>query len=190
LLKGYVFRTVVDGAERETLVAWSETKPTAVEIRPAEKAFDYLGRQMSHPRKVELTRETVFLLLPSGGSKVLRVEPAPAKAEWRSGKTCPVVLQLIGDGDFKRSAFRLNESNELRLVAYNFADKAARGKVSVEGATGAIEEIELGPGGRAEWAIEADGPGTVTVRLDLGDLGNSIVSARVLKTTPATEPGE
>ena len=80
-LKGYVFRTEIDGTERETLVAWSETKPTTVEIRPAEMVYDYLGREMSHAGKVELTRATVFLVLPRGGSKKLKVEPPPAKAQ-------------------------------------------------------------------------------------------------------------
>ena len=64
-----------------------------------------------------------------------------------------MVLQLIGKGDAGQSAFRLDETNELRLVAYNFGEKAARGKLSVEGAASGTGEIEIGPGGREERTI-------------------------------------
>ncbi len=144
-LKGFAFRTVVDGAERETLVVWSEMKPTTVTFRPAEQAYDYLGRRLPKARKVELTRAPVFLLLPRGGSKELTIVPPPAKAKWLDGKASSVVLQLIGKGDLKQSAFQLDETNELRLVAYNFGDKPAHGKLSVAGATAAKTEIQLAP---------------------------------------------
>ena len=188
LVKGYVFRTEVDGAERETLVAWSETKPTTINIRPAEKAYDYLGRDFSDARKVELTRETAFIVLPRGGSTELTVEPPPAKPAWRAGKACPVVLQLIGQGDVKQSAFRLDETNELRLAAYNFGPQAARGQLSVEGGGAEAVEIEIKPGDRQVQTISVARPGTVTVRLELGDAGTAIVSARVIAGAGA--PGE
>ena len=98
-LKAYVFRTQVDGAERETLVAWSETKQTKVSVQPAATVYDYLGREMPRRKRVRLTRAPVFMVLPPGGSKELTVEPPPAKAAWQDGKACPVVLQLIGKGD-------------------------------------------------------------------------------------------
>jgi hypothetical protein len=180
-LKGFVFRTVVDGAERETLVAWSEIKPTTVRLRPAEQAYDYLGRQKPKVGKVELTRAPVFLLLPRGGSKELTVVPPPEKAKWLDGKASSVVLQLIGNGDFKQSAFQLDKTNELNLVAYNFGDKPARGKLSVDGATAAKIDIELAPGAREEQSIKAGGSGKVTAKLDLGNAGHAIVTANVLK---------
>ena len=185
--KGYVFCTIVDGAERETLVAWSETTPTSVKIRTVKKAYDYLGREMSNPGKVKLTRAPVFMVLPHRGSKELEIVPPPAKAERRCGKACPVVLQLIGKGDAKQSAFHLNATNELRLVAYNFGEKVARGKVNVDGATGGSDDAEIAPSARQEWTLKADEQGRVTVRLDLGDVGLAIVSGRVT-TTPVTEP--
>ncbi len=189
-LKGYVFKTVVDGAERETLVAWSETKPTTVEIRPAQKSYDYLGRELSRGGKVELSRATIYMVLPPGGSKELKIEPPPAKAEWRAGTACPVVLQLIGKGDAANSAFRLRETNELRLAAYNFGAKRARGNVSAVNATGLTGEIEIAPGGREERTFRADGPGNVTVRLDLGNIGYAVVSGRVMTMSPATKPNQ
>jgi hypothetical protein len=189
-LKGYVFATEVDGARRETLVAWSETRWTTVDIRPAEMMYDYLGRKMSPGRKAKLTRAPIFMVLPPGGSKELKVAPPPAKAEWRSGNACPVVLQLIGKGDAANSAFRLEPTNELRLVAYNFGEKRARGKLSVEGATGCKDEIELAPGGRLARMIKADAPEKVTVRFELEDIGSAVVSGNVMTTAPANKPGK
>ncbi len=183
-LKGCVFRTIVDGAERETLVAWSETITTSVKIRTVERACDYLGREMSHPGKVELTRAPVFMVLPRGGSKELKVVPPPAKAERRNGKACPVVLQLIGKGNAKQSAFRLDATNGLRLVAYNFGEKAARGKVIVEGATGGTADTEIAPGARMEWTLKADGWGSVSARFEGRDIGQAVVSGTVMNVEP------
>jgi hypothetical protein len=183
-LKGYVFKTTVDGAERETLVAWSETNPTTVDVRAAERTFDYLGRDLLPGGKVELTRATVFMLLPPGGSKSLKIAPPPSKPQWVAGKPCPVVLQLVGQGDVKQSAFRLDNAGELRLVAYNFRDVPARGKLAVHEGTVPSAEIEIAAGGREERTIKAGGNGTVTVRLDLGDAGHPIVSARTKLLTP------
>lgn len=189
-LKAYVFTTTVDGVERDTLVAWSETNKASVKIRPAEKAFDYLGREMPRARKVELTRAPVLMVLPRGGSKELKVEPAPTKAEWRAGKASPVVLQLLGKGDEKQSAFLLDETMQLRLVAYNFGEKAARGSLHVEGATGATDEIEIAASGREERTIKVHVPGKVTARLELGEAGQAIVSARVMTAAPAINPSK
>jgi hypothetical protein len=180
-LKGFVFRTVVDGVERETLVVWSEMKPTTVKFPAAEEAYDYLGRKLPKARKVELTRAPIFLLLPRGGSKELTVVPPPAKPKWVEGKASPVVLQLLGKGDLKQSAFQLDETNELKLIAYNFGDKPARGKLSVSGATAAKTEIELAPGAREELTIKTDGAKQVTAKLDLGNAGHAVVTANVLK---------
>jgi hypothetical protein len=178
-LKGYIFQTEVDGTKQETLVTWSETKPTIVKIHPAEKAFDYLGREMPNARKLKLTREPIFVLLPPGGSKKLKIVPPPAKAKWLAGKACPVVLQLIGKGDSKTSSFRLDSKRELQLVAYNFGDKPAQGKLIVEGATGAPREIEIAPGARKVNTIQAEDSGKVSARFNLGELGHAIVVANV-----------
>jgi hypothetical protein len=180
-LRGYLFRTKVNGADRETLVAWSETKPMTVEIPNAAVTYDYLGREMKPATKVELSRATVFFVLPPGGSKSLKVEPPPAKAKWVKGKPSNVVLQLIGPTDFKQSAFQLAKDNDLRLVAYNFGDKPAKGKLKLEGATLATtDEMEIAPGGREERTVKIDGAANVTARFD-SDAAHAIVSGRVVK---------
>lgn len=184
-LRGYLFRTTVGGAERETLVAWSETKPTAVDIPGATALYDYLGREVKPATKAELSRATLFFVFPPGaGSKSLKLaEPPPAKAKWVEGKTSSVVLQLIGPTDFKQSAFQLAaKDNELRLVAYNFGDKPAKGRLALDGATFATSnEIEPAPGAREERVIKVDGGRrNVTARFDGAEA--AIVSARVLPT--------
>jgi hypothetical protein len=186
-LKGYLFKTTVDGAARETLVAWSETKPTGVNVWPAEAMYDYLGRAVAHWNggNIELGRPTLFILLPPGGSKHLKVVPPPANAKWIEGNPAPVVLQLVGKSDFKKSSFvfdgNVNKPNELRLIAYNFGHKPARGTLQVEGGACARSEIEIAPGAREERTVKPSGPGTLTIRLDAGDVGKSVVSARLTK---------
>jgi hypothetical protein len=184
-LMGYLFRTKIDGVNCETLVMWSEMKPTEVKIGPVEKIYDYLGRELSKHKTIELTRAPIFLLLPSGGSTVFKIQSPPPKAKWLVGKSCPVVLQLIGHGDANESAFRLDNVKELKLVAYNFGETLARGEIKIEGATGASGDIEIGPGERAERTINADGTGSVTVRLNAGDIGHAIVSAGTTAELPA-----
>ncbi len=178
-LRGYVFATEVDGAQQETLVAWSETKSATVRIHPAEKAYDYLGREMPNAHKLKLTREPKFVLLPPGGSKQFTIVPPPKKAKWLDGKACPVVLQLIGKGDAKTSSFQLGPKHELQLVAYNFGDKPAHGKLVIEGATGAPPEVEIAPGAREVRSIQADGSEKISARCNLGELGHAIVAANV-----------
>jgi hypothetical protein len=185
-LKGYVFRTEVDGLERETLVAWSETKPTTVTIPPAEEMYDYLGRQMPNAESVKLTRETVFVVLPRGGSEELKIEPPPPKVAWRSGKSCPVVLQLIGKADATQSAFQLDGTKELRLIAYNFGETAVRGNLNIQGATVGDRQIAIAPGDREQRTIIVNGTGTVTARIDLGDFGHAVVSGNVMTTVSST----
>jgi hypothetical protein len=183
-LKAYAFRTHVDGADRETLVAWSETKPTTIEILQAERAYDYLGREQPAGGKVELTRATVFLLLPPGGSKSLKIQPPPARPPLLKGEPCPIVLQLLGPTDFQQSAFRIDQSKELRLVAYNFGGKPVRGRLHIEGATGTPEEVELAPGARDEWKVLLNGAAQVAAGLDVGDIGRAIVAARLALAPP------
>jgi hypothetical protein len=188
-LKGYLFATEVDGQKHETLVAWSETKPTTVEIPAAESMYDYLGRALPPATKVELGRATVFVVLPPGGSKGLKVAPSPAKAaRVDASPPCPIVLQLIGAGDVKQSALRTDQSKALRLVAYNFSDKAVRGRLRITGATGGPAEMDIAAGDRAEAIVTSDGSAIVTGRLETGDLGQAFVSSRIVLAAPATAP--
>ena len=180
-LKGFAFKTVVDGTDRDTLVLWSETNPTKVKIPHVDQAYDYLGRKLPVAAKFELTRSPLFLLLPRGGTKGLTIVPPPEKPKWLEGKASPVVLQLVGTPDFKQSAFQLDKSAELKLVAYNFGDRPANGQLIIQGATPDRIEVHLQPGARQEHTIHVGSADTVHANLDLGDQGHPIVTARVLK---------
>jgi hypothetical protein len=179
LLKGYVFRTQVDGASKETLVAWSETVHTPIDLRQAEKAFDYLGREL-HDKRLTLTRQTLYFVLPPGGSKSLNVEPPPPQAAPLGGEASPIVLQLVGQGDPHQSAFRFDNPDELQLVAYNFGRQTARGRLSVVGAAAVEHNIELAPAGRSVQRIRPDGHAQVTARIDVPHLGRAVVVGRIV----------
>ena len=190
-LFAYAFKTQVDGEARETIVAWSETKPTVVEFANAQRGYDVYGRELPQPAKPELTRSTVFIVLPPGGSNALKIEPPPAKPRRLEKPACPVVLQLVGKTDFKQSAFVLDDKRQLNLIAYNFGTKPATGRLVIQG--GQLKDdgdVQIGAGGRKEQAIVVDGNGPVTLRLDLAEeLGSAIVSARVVATTqPVATP--
>lgn len=188
-LKGYLFNTIVDGAEHETLVTWSETKPTSVKIPGAQQIYDYLGRERPLQTNIELSRDTVYVILPPGGSKQFKIIPPPPPAPRLQGKACPVVLQLLGQTDFKQSAFVTGSSKDLRLVAYNFSGTPAHGNLTSQGATGVPNEIEIPPGGREERTIQSDGSPQLSVQLDLGDMGKAIVAARTVATA-TTQPAK
>jgi hypothetical protein len=185
-LKAYAFSTVVDGAPKETVVAWSETKPSDFKLHAAEASYDYLGRKLPQPIFAELTRATVYFVLPPGGTKELKITPPPAKPKRLDGNPCPVVLQIVGKGDSKQSAFVLDDARQLRLVAYNFGDKPAQGSLKLQGATGAPTEINIPLGDRQEWTITNGESQKVTAQLRLDDGQTAIVSARTTRiATPA-----
>jgi hypothetical protein len=135
---------------------------------------------MSQARSVELTRAPVFLLLPPGAAQDLIVVPAPAKETWRHGKPCPVVLQLVGRGDVQHSAFRLGNTKQLQLIAYNFGIQPVKGQISVEGAVAESNKIEIAPIGRVVRTLTATGADKIIARLKLGELGQAVVCGRVM----------
>lgn len=178
-LMGYVFETQVDGRQTDTFVGWSETTPTSIKLPRFEKAFDYLGRDMIRTPRIELNRPPVFVVGPRGWSKQLKIQSPPPKAEWLAGKACPVVLQLLGKADMKHSAFELDPSKSLQLIAYNFGTEVEKGRLEIQGATGERSDIEIKPGERIERKLTVGDAKTVTVRLDLGETGHALVSANV-----------
>ena len=81
-----------------------------------------------------------------------------------------------------------------RLVAYNFGEKPARGKLTIGGAATPAGELAIQPGAREERTIRVHGAGDIPVRLDLGELGQAVVFARVTMTpttkATATQPAQ
>jgi hypothetical protein len=188
LLKGYVFRAVVDGDERDTMVAWSETKPAFLDFEDVEEAYDYLGREVQERSRVKLTRAPIFLVGRPGAFEKLPIDPQPANPPWRDGSACPVVLQLVGRGDFKRSAFNVGESREIRLSVYNFGEQHANGIVAIEGGGCDAPEITIEPGAKVDRTIRIGDAPMMKVELHLEGLGRAIAAARINSNSPQAEP--
>jgi hypothetical protein len=186
-LRAFAFKTAVDGDDKETVVAWSETHKTSVKIPGVESCYDYLGREMTNIESLELTRSPLLIVLPRGGSKELNVVPPPRKPKQRIGKPCAVVVQILGQGNMAQSAFELDDSRKLRLVVYNFGNKEFQGELRVKGGAANAGQVKIRAGGREECAIENVTVGTVTVRLDLGAEGVAVASARTILPVPSAE---
>ncbi|BBO33316.1 hypothetical protein [Lacipirellula parvula] len=180
LLKAYLFRTVVDGEERCTLVAWSETKPAALKLGSIDKAYDYLGREVAEIAKLQLTRSPLFLVTSAQGFPGVTVVPPPSKPAWRKGSPCPVVLQISGAGDVKQSAFQLDAQRELRLTAYNFGDATAKGVLKFQGCTCSSPEITIEPGRKIESVLKINDAKNIRAELDLNEIGRAVAAARVV----------
>ncbi|WP_428303931.1 hypothetical protein [Lacipirellula sp.] len=180
LLKAYLFRTVVDGEERCTLVAWSETKPAALKLGSIDKAYDYLGREVADVAALQLTRAPLFLVTSPRGFPGVTIMPPPAKPAWSEGSPCPVVLQISGAGDVKQAAFQLDAERELRLTAYNFGDETAKGVLKVEGCTCSAPEITIEAGQKVDRILKVSDVEDITVELDLNEIGRAVAAARVV----------
>ncbi len=135
-------------------------------------------------KKNELTRSPVFFVLPSGGSRELKIDPPPAKAKWLEEKAVPVVLQLVGTTDFKQSAYVLDSKKQLQLVAYNFGEHPAAGDLTIEGGTTDKSALEIPPGERVTRVVAVDGPGELTVQFNADKSDHAIVAARVVNASP------
>jgi hypothetical protein len=184
---GFLFRTVVDGEETETLVAWSETNQTDVAVSGAHKLYDYLGREMLRAEKVRLTKVPVFAVLARGASKSLKVSPSAARAMWIDGRPCPVVLQLLGKSDAPKSAFVLDDKKELRLAIYNFDDHPRSGNLSIKGAQADKTEVTVAPGDVELRTLRVASDGPVTVSLDLGENVRPLVVGNVILSPPMNQ---
>lgn len=179
-LFGYAFETNVDNAERITIVAWSESKPTTVAIPGVERAYDCYGRDIPTNRDLKLSRETVYLLMPRSRIHEIEVSPPPTIPTKKIPEASPVVLQLLGNGNVNQSAFEINDDGHLRLVAYNFSDQTVIGHLDIEGATGNLGSVEILSQSQREWKIGVTPPTMVAVRGDFGSHGKPLVAAKVI----------
>ncbi|MCC6486146.1 MAG: hypothetical protein IT364_01485 [Candidatus Hydrogenedentes bacterium] len=150
----YAFRAKPGGEERDVLVAWYQppgdwdqrgtsrlawSLPDSLSV---EGVYDYLGRPPGAARPQELVSAPVFMVLPSGQSDTLNLEP-PKSSEPRTGDASPAVLQLeIADRavvertegwtpQLERAA-PCGSTMELRIVVYNFSDREIAGTVAFE----------------------------------------------------------
>jgi hypothetical protein len=199
----YAFRSRPDGAERDVLVVWvradAETPWSLPQGVAAESVHDYLGRPLGSRAPETLGRTPIFVALPKGGLSAVPLDPPLAGSPWREGGTCPVVLQLEmpqAATDLDQQAHKLGPEAraDIRVFAYNFSDKPARGLVQVKASapwelTPAQCELTVAPGERkslemhAQAEKTADRPGPAEwIRLegDFGAAGRSVLAFRLL----------
>jgi len=135
----YAFRVAPDGLERDVLVAWAAT-PTEISwpagIWP-QAVHDYLGRRVATSLPASLTSSAFFIVLPKGDAAKLTLQAPMSASALRSGRVCPVVLQL----QMPQSATNLDQQahvlqaatpTDLRLFAYNFSGDKVSGTVTVQ----------------------------------------------------------
>ena len=149
----YAFSAKPDGVESDVLVCWAqdpdggwETKGNAHYRWTAPKdlkikgIYDYLGRQLDKIPD-ELTDEAIFVVLEKGQAQKLNLETMKM-AEYRTGKPCPVILQVqIPSADTQGTyenwvetqehGIEINKPRDIVLYAYNFTDKAVEGTVEL-----------------------------------------------------------
>jgi hypothetical protein len=157
----YAFRSRPNGRQQDMLVIWAE-KPVSWSLPKRfsiEAVYDYLGRPLAKSTPAKMGSAAVFVLLPSGASRKLPLEPPLCSSAFRAGKASPVVLQLQMHHDSTRldrqaHIIPLDKETNLNIFAYNFSDSPVRGTITVEHAPQGCKltpdrwEITLEPMGR------------------------------------------
>ena len=148
----YAFRAEPDGKAQDVLVAWAEREvdwpergrtrvvwPLPAALTPTA-VTDYLGRSLGSTFPSPLTSAPVFVFLPSGQAESLPLDPPPTADRPRRARPSPLVLQLslpqsatmkVEDRPWSEGyVYRLGHPSgmDLPLRAYNFGDRAIRGR--------------------------------------------------------------
>lgn len=151
----YAFSAWPNGEPRDVLVAWAEKPadwdqrgktvvdwdlPEGIRIKAVS---DYLGRPLGSTPPAQLRSAPIFVQLGAGNAGKLPLEK-PQRSEYRSGQTCPVVLQLHMPRsttiDIKQTPWAHDHEHqvepekeiELPLYVYNFSDTPVSGTVRIE----------------------------------------------------------
>jgi len=191
----FAFQAHPDGRERDVLVAWTTNRESVLSLLATpDDVFDHLGRKRSAAKEVKLTAAPLFVILPKGSARTLKLTPSPQPPPRLQGTPSPVVFQARWPEekmDLSRSAYRLPPAQPVKIpfFAYNFDSHAVSGRLVVESAVGwqaaLPAEIEMAPMQRKELTLVV-GPnsaaavkhGQVRVRGDFGAAGKSVLSLR------------
>ncbi|OGV65773.1 MAG: hypothetical protein A3K19_25800 [Lentisphaerae bacterium RIFOXYB12_FULL_65_16] len=180
----YAFTAMPAGVAKVVLVAWSETNQPWPGGKPgrAEAVVDYLGRNAGAEPPSTLRPEAVFVILPFGAAKSLKLEPPATVSPRRDGTPSPVVLQLSepnNAANLSAEAYTRNAGTTaaVELVAYNFADHPVAGTVSVE---------TLPDGWRLEpatWRVDLEPMGRMPLaaQLTLAGTGRALLAGNTIK---------
>jgi hypothetical protein len=199
----YAFRACPDGRQRDVLVAWAQADgdirwslPQGVTV---ESVHDYLGRPLGQYLPETLGRTPIFVVLPEGAMNAVPLDPPLTGSPLREGATCPVVMQLEmlqAATDLDQQAHKLGPDGraDIRIFAYNFGAKPARGTVQVQAGAWwklalASWDLTLGPGERQalELQVQAAKPAErpdpadwIKLAGDFGAAGRSVLAFRLL----------
>ncbi len=200
----YAFRARPDGRERNVRVMWSKEEK-AVRVGDGE-AYDHLGRPVAVVDGMVKVRKPVYVVGPVAEIEGLGFAASPRMPERKSGKASPIVLQALlpeARTELARSAYRISSAQVERIpvYAYNFGEKAAKGKLVVKGPerwkVGIAGEVEIVPGERKELALSIDCNGAarrlieaIRVEGDFGEAGRAVMSVRVVAEPRVAEAAE
>ncbi|WAC21718.1 hypothetical protein OVA24_10010 [Luteolibacter sp. SL250] len=178
----YAFDVRIDGEPKKVVAAWSGDG-AALPALGAEKAYDFLGREMTVPKRVG--EDPVYLVLPA--SAELPVKPAP-KAPAAEKKDCSsLVIQTVFPPDRLRldnSSWFLRgaETMEVPLRVYHFGKGEAAVSVTLEtdaALSGTLSGNTATIGSLGRW------DGTLSLKL----IGAPIPARPMLVKITATAPG-
>lgn len=130
----YAFRVKLDGEPKTVVIAWSG-KGAALPSVKVEKAFDFIGREITAPKSAG--KDPVYLVLAA--DEKVSAKPARKAGTAPAKKDCsPLVIQTVFPHDRLRldnsSWFlRNNETMEVPLRVYHFGKERADVSISVEG---------------------------------------------------------
>lgn len=196
--RAFLFSARPDGNDRELLVAWATggSAPLTLPVQP-EAVHDHLGRPRPAEAPLRLTAAPLFVVLPRGTARRLKLQPPPAARPRLQGEPSPVVLQALWPQEhvvLKQSAYRLiaGKEPEIPLYAYHFGTKAVEGTLQVSASDGwkarlSQTRVSLDPQGRVALRLILDAtaargslPATVSIQGAFGPAGQPVLSLRVL----------
>ena len=194
-----------DGRRQTVLVGWAKTaRELPLDGIPHDAVYDCYGR----PTQAGLGPVPCFVVLPDEAAGHLSLTPPPARAEPRSGKPSPIVLQA----QFRAStcwlhgqAHRLPAGAVRRvpLCIYNFSSSSARGTIAVREAPERWRidlpagDLVIPPGERLETSMSITlprggdavlGGGWVALAGAFGHLGDPVLAFRLAADVGSLEP--
>jgi hypothetical protein len=197
-LHAYLFRTLSDGQPRTVLVAWANRPETLGLPQKPLALYDYLGRAKETASELVLGSSPVFVILPAEAGAKCELLPPPKLLSWRPGRPCPIVLQAVWPAnqlDLKQSAYRIGAGTAeitVPIYIYHFGQGQAQGTFTVKTPEGwktrFSQQETIQPGQRLERPLQVippqtgfDGPATVRIEGDFGQMGRTVLSFRLVR---------
>lgn len=160
-MAGYVFRSQVDGVERDILIAWT-TGGTAALPPAFLAAYDHLGRRRTSGL---ISSQPMFAIYAAGAGEKFNLIKPPQPPELRPASASTVVFQALTDADkvvLTKSAGRVSSerAEQLKVFAYNFGPHMASGQLKITAPNGwrveAPSSLRIEPKSRVPVPLQID----------------------------------